>query len=336
MRCSNRPSPIATASSSISLILAVSSLSLLYFNGRDFFPEIKSGTLQMHMRAPLGMRIEATGRIASLVSKDIEQLLPGQIEGIVSNCGLPVGAHNLAFIPTPTIGPQDCDMTISLRNEKSPVWEYRRILRKGLRERYPGTEFTFQPADLTAKILNFGSPSPIDVQINGPDRYANYEFARNLAGKLRQIPGATDVVIQQTMRTPTLLVEGNRTFGLGVNLTQKDIADNLLLTTAGSQQIDQQYWLDRRPACPTGSMSIRRSRSSPASKISMTVPGRSRRSGCVRTRSLKLLGNLTTLSAVGTPGVITHGNIMPLIRHLCVCRRTRSRRRAGGCRSGRP
>ena len=78
------------------------------------------------------------------------------------------------------------------------MWEYRRILRKGLTERYPGTEFTFQPSDLTAKILNFGAPAPIDVQINGPDMYENYEFARKLIGRLRQIPGATDVVIQQT------------------------------------------------------------------------------------------------------------------------------------------
>ena len=81
--------------------------------------------------------------------------------------------------------------------------------------------------------------------------YANYEFARKLAGKFREIPGASDVVIQQTMRTPTLLVEGNRTFGLGMNMDQKDIADNLLMTTAGSQQVDQIYWLDPRPACPT-------------------------------------------------------------------------------------
>ena len=198
----------------------------------------------MHMRAPLGTRIEVSGRIATLVSNSIEELLPGKVENVVSNCGLPVGPHNLAFIPTPTIGSQDCDLTILLKNEKSPVWDYRRILRKGLRERYPGTEFTFQPSDLTAKILNFGAPAPIDVQINGPDMYANYEFARKLAGKFREIPGATDVVIQQTMRTPTLMVEGNRTFGLGVNRTLKDIADNLLMTTAGSQQVDQIYWLD--------------------------------------------------------------------------------------------
>ncbi|HQV11666.1 MAG TPA: efflux RND transporter permease subunit [Nitrospira sp.] len=295
----------------ISLAIALGSFSLFFFLGRDYFPEIRSGVLQMHMRAPLGTRIEVSGRIATLVSTSIEELLPGQVENIVSNCGLPVGPHNLAFIPTPTIGSQDCDLTILLRDEKSPVWDYRRILRKGLKERYPGTEFTFQPSDLTAKILNFGAPAPIDVQVNGPDMFPNYEFARKLAEKFRTIPGAADVVIQQTMRTPTLMVEGNRTFGLGVNRTEKDIADNLLMTTAGSQQVDQIYWLD-----PSTGMSYLINVYTPQPQINSinslkTIPVDS--SGGTRgDHDVQLLGNLADLTAEGTPGVITHGNIMPL------------------------
>jgi multidrug efflux pump subunit AcrB len=295
----------------ISLVLALSSMSLFFFLGRDYFPEIRSGVIQMHMRAPLGTRIEVSGRIATLVSNSIEEFLPGHVENIVSNCGLPVGPHNLAFIPTPTIGSQDCDLTILLKDEKSPVWDYRRILRKGLKERYPGTEFTFQPSDLTAKILNFGAPAPIDVQVNGPDMYPNYEFARKLASKFREIPGATDVVIQQTMRTPTLMVEGNRTFGLGVNRTEKDIADNLLMTTAGSQQVDQIYWLD-----PKTGMSYMINVYTPQSQINSlnslkTIPVDSASNGS-NDHDVQLLGNLADISAEGTPGVITHGNIMPL------------------------
>ncbi len=295
----------------ISLIIAVLSSSLFFFLGRDYFPEIRSGVIQMHMRAPLGTRIEVSGRIATLVSNSIEELLPGHVENIVSNCGLPVGPHNLAFIPTPTIGSQDCDLTILLKDEKSPVWEYRQILRRGLNERYPGTEFTFQPSDLTAKILNFGAPAPIDVQVNGPDMYPNYEFALKLAGKFREIPGATDVVIQQTMRTPTLMVEGNRTFGLGVNRTLKDMADNLLMTTAGSQQVDQIYWLD-----PSTGMSYLINVYTPQPQINSvnslkTVPVDAS-SYASNDHDVQLLGNLADLSAEGTPGVITHGNIMPL------------------------
>jgi multidrug efflux pump subunit AcrB len=295
----------------ISLVIALASMSLFFFLGRDYFPEIRSGVIQMHMRAPLGTRIEVSGRLATLVANSVEELLPGQVENIVSNCGLPVGPHNLAFIPTPTIGSQDCDLTILLENEKSPVWEYRQILRKGLRERYPGTEFTFQPSDLTAKILNFGAPAPIDVQVNGPDIYPNYEYSRKLAGKFREIPGAVDVVIQQTMRTPTLMVEGNRTFGLGVNRTLKDMADNLLMTTAGSQQVDQIYWLD-----PTTGMSYLINVYTPQAQINSlnslkTVPVDSA-DHASNNDDVQLLGNLADLSAEGTPGVITHGNLMPL------------------------
>jgi multidrug efflux pump subunit AcrB len=294
----------------ISLAIAVASMGLYFDLGRDYFPEIRSGVIQMHMRAPLGTRIEVSGRLATLASNSIEELLPDQVENIVCNCGLPVGPHNLAFIPTPTIGSQDCDLTILLKNEKSPVWEYRKIIRKGLKERYPGSEFTFQPSDLTAKILNFGAPAPIDVQVNGPDMYPNYEFARKLMDKFREIPGAADVVIQQTMRTPTMLVEGNRTFGLGVDRTLSDMADNLLMTTAGSQQVDQIYWLDQS----TG-MSYLINVYTPQPFINSvnslkTVPVNS--SSDISKNEVQLLGNLTDQSVQGTPGVVTHGNIMPL------------------------
>ncbi|HKT36494.1 MAG TPA: efflux RND transporter permease subunit [Nitrospira sp.] len=295
---------------SIALGIAVGSFSLFYFLGRNYFPEIRSGVIEMHFRAPLGTRIEVSARIAALVAEDIETLLPGQVKNVVSNCGLPIGPHNLAFIPTPTIGSQDCDVTILLKDEKSPVWEYRSRLRKGLTERYPGTEFTFQPSDLTAKILNFGAPAPIDVQINGPHQYENYEFARKLIGRLRQIPGSTDVVIQQPMRQPTLLAEGRRTYALDANKTEGDITVNLQMVAAGSQQVDQIFWLD-----PDTGFSYRIKVYIPQPQVSgmtalKTVPvGSLDRNSAV---DMELLGNLADFKAVGTPSVVTHGNIMPL------------------------
>jgi multidrug efflux pump subunit AcrB len=131
-----------------------------------------------------------------------------------------------------------------------------------------------------------------------------------LVGKFREIPGAVDVVIQQTMRTPTLMVEGNRTFGMGVNRTLKDMADNLLMTTAGSQQVDQIYWLD-----PSTGMSYLINVYTPQPQINSlnslkTIPIDS--SDNAVKDDIQLLGNLAELSAEGTPGVITHGNIMPL------------------------
>lgn len=299
----------------ISVAVSLVSLVLFAFEGQEFFPQIKGGLLQMHMRAPLGLRIEAAGRVASLVSNDIREMLPGNVDAVVSNCGLPVGAHNLAFIPTPTIGTQDCDLTITLKDGKSPVWDIRNTLRKGLSERYPGTEFTFQPADLSDKILNFGSLAPIDLQINGPDLYANYEYAQKLAGKFRQIPGAADVYIYQTMFQPTILVEGDRRFALGLNLSQRDFGFNMLLATAGSQQIDQKYWLDR-----STQQSYRLNVYTPQSQLAsigdlQTIPvaPEEREASDGGEAKLHLLGNVTKLSLIGTPGVVTHRNLLPMI-----------------------
>jgi multidrug efflux pump subunit AcrB len=299
----------------ISMVLASASFILFYFEGQEFFPQIKGGLLQMHMRAPLGLRIEAAGRIAARVSDDIKGFFPGNVDAIVSNCGLPVGAHNLAFIPTPTIGTQDCDLTITLKDQRTPVWEYRKILRERLSERYPGTEFTFQPADLTDKILNFGSLAPIDLQVNGPDLYANYAYAQKLAGKFRQIPGAADVYIYQTMFQPTILVEGDRRFALGLNLNQKDFGFNMLLATAGSQQIDQKYWLDR-----STQQSYRLNVYTPQPQLAsigdlQTIPvaPEDRGHGEGGGMGVQLLGNMTNLSLIGTPGVVTHRNLLPMI-----------------------
>ena len=193
------------------------------------------------------------------------------------------------------------------------MWDIRNTLRKGLSERYPGTEFTFQPADLTDKILNFGSLAPIDLQVNGPDLYANFAFAQKLAGKFRQIPGAADVYIYQTMFQPTILVEGNRTFALSMNLNQKDFGFNMLLATAGSQQIDQKYWLDR-----STQQSYRLNIYTPQSQLTniqdlQTLPVAPEMHQEGSDETLQMLGSITKVSLVGTPGVVTHRNLLPMI-----------------------
>ncbi|CAB1276442.1 efflux RND transporter permease subunit [Candidatus Nitrosacidococcus tergens] len=295
----------------VMLAIALGSWVLFAFNGRDFFPEVKTDSMQMHVRFPLGTRIEVSDRISALIAEDIRKLLPDKVEDIINNCGLPVGPHNLAFIPTPTIGSQDCDVTMSLTNPKSPIWEFREVLRKGLTKLYPGSEFTFQPSDLTGKILNFGSPAPIDVQINGPDQVDNFEYVRKLHGLLKNIPGARDVVIQQTMNTPTLLVESNRAFGLGVDIHQKDFGDNMLIATAGSYQIDLNFWLDRATgmAYPIN-VRIPQPKLKEVNQL-LAVPIQSNE-GKEGRNKLQLLGNVGTVSPIGTPGVITHADIMPL------------------------
>lgn len=290
------------------LALSLLSMGLYSVAGRDFFPEVKSGALQMHMRAPLGTRIEVAGRIAALVDDRIHQDLPGKVENIISNCGLPEGPHNQAFIPTPTVGTQDCDLTIALKDEESPVWDYRALLRKDLSRRFPGTVFTFQPADLTNKILNFGSAAPIDIQLSGPSSSTNYDYAKHLIGKIRQIPGTADVVIQQTMSTPTLMVNGNRTFSQATGLSESDLATNELLTLSGSVVVDPQFWLD-----PVDNVTFPLNIYTSQDQLThlndlLTIPVD--KGDGDPTDQTQLLGAIADVVATGTPGEVSHYNSM--------------------------
>src|SRR5258708_8930448 len=143
-----------------------------------------------------------------------------------------------------TIGAQDCDIKISLKNEQSPVDDYRSTLRRALPNLFPGTIFTFLPGDITAKILNFGLPAPIDVQISGRGQTQNMAFAQTLAARIRKIPGAADVNIQQAFNEPTLKIAADRSLASGMNLTEGNIANNALATLSGSGQTAPTHWLD--------------------------------------------------------------------------------------------
>ncbi len=298
----------------VSLYLAVSvvSLSLLLFVGEDFFPGIKSGTMALHVRFPAGTRIEETAKSAILVDGQIRALLPGHVTGTLANCGLPVSGINQAYSANGTIGTQDCDITISLDNQASPVATYRQVLRTGLTERFPGTEFSFLPGDITAQILNFGLPSPIDVQVSGRDLQSNFDYAAKLAASMRRIAGIADVRIQQIMGQPTLLLASQRRFAIGTGLTESDIAGNVLSTLSGSGQTATTYWLD-----PTTGISYLVNIQLPQSQITRVSDLRlipvDNGNGNPGNAPIQIVGGLSSISTTGTPGVVSHNNILPAI-----------------------
>jgi multidrug efflux pump subunit AcrB len=149
--------------------LTLASLLLIGLLGSNFFPEVGSNTLALHMRTRIGTRIEDSSKLAVLVNQQIRDTIPGKVQNIVDNCGLPISGTNQVYNPPGTIGPQDCDITISLASNNSPVQRYRQMLRNRLPAAFPGTTFTFMPGDITAQILNFGQPAPIDIQVIGRD-----------------------------------------------------------------------------------------------------------------------------------------------------------------------
>ena len=135
----------------------------------------------MHVRAPTGTRIEETARLCDLVEQAIRQIIPpDQMDNIVDNIGLPYSGINMAYSNTGTIGPEDADVLISLKEDHAPTADYIKELRTLLPQKFTGTTFAFLPADIVSQILNFGLPAPIDVQIVGPNREASYAYATDI------------------------------------------------------------------------------------------------------------------------------------------------------------
>jgi len=280
--------------------------------GRDFFPGIKSGEIDMHFRAPLGLRLEEASKVAALVDVAVRKTLTGHVSSIIVNCGLPSSGINEAYSASGTIGPQDCDLTISLKDQASPVDEYRAALRNVLPKLFPGTSFTFLPGDITAKILNFGLPAPIDVQIIGRNIDDNMAYAERVLAELRHIPGIADANIQQTLNQPTLLIFAHRSFALGAGLTEADIANDTLATLSGSGQTAPTYWLDE-----TTGVSHLVNLQTPQTRLTSmndleTIPidnGGGDPSGT----EAQILGGLSEITQTGRPLVVSHRDILPVV-----------------------
>jgi multidrug efflux pump subunit AcrB len=199
----------------------------------------------MHVRAQPGTRIEETARLFDLIEQSVRGVIPPhELDNIVDNIGLPFSGINMAYQNTGTIGPEDGDALISLREDHAPTADYIKRLRTMLPQKFPGVTFSFLPADIVSQILNFGLPAPIDVQVIGNNQKANYAYATELLKRMRTVPGVADLRIQQVFNYPQINVEIDRTLAGEVGLTQRDAANSLLVTLSGSSQVQPNFWLN--------------------------------------------------------------------------------------------
>jgi len=213
--------------------------------GQDFFPTVDSGQIKLHLRARTGLRIEETAALCDSVEALIRQTIPaGELSSIVDNIGLPYSGINTAYSTSAPIGPSDADIFIALKEKHHPSADYQRQLRRSLGQSFPGTTFAFLPADIVSQTLNFGLPSPIDVQIVGNNVAANHLYADDLLQRLRGIPGAVDLRIQQAADYPRLNVDVDRSKAQLLGLTQLNVASNMLISLAGSVQTQPSFWID--------------------------------------------------------------------------------------------
>lgn len=228
------------------LTVVTLSLGLVPFIGSNFFPSVDSGQLLMHVRLPVGTRVEETARRFAHIEKAIRRVIPAsEITTMVDNIGLPPSNINLTYNNTGVMGSQDGDFQIALRKGHRPTADYVRRLREILPQEFPDTTFSFPPADIVSQILNFGAPAPIDIQIRGANLEANYTYAQKLLKRVRAIPGVVDARIQQSNKAPVFKVELDRTQAQQLGLTTRDITNSLVVNLAGSSQVSPTYWLNQ-------------------------------------------------------------------------------------------
>ncbi len=291
------------------LACVVVSFALMPFLGKNFFPTVDSGQILMHVRAQPGTRIEETARIFDLVEHTVRRIIPpDQIDNITDNIGLPFSGINMAYQNTGTIGPEEGDAYISLDENHAPTAGYVKQLRTILPKEFPGVTFSFLPADLVSQILNFGLPAPIDLQVIGNDQTANYAYATDLLKRIRKVPGIADARIQQVFDYPQLNVNVDRTLAGEVGLTQRDVADSLLVTLSGSGQVKPNFWLN-----PQNGVSYPIVAQMPQYRIDSISDLSDVPLTSAATKTPQFLGGVAQIIPGPSPGVVSHYNVQPVI-----------------------
>ena len=227
------------------LAFVVASFALVPFLGSNFFPSVDGGQILMHVRVPVGTRVEETATRFANIEASIRKKIPAsEIATMVDNIGLSISSINLTYNNTGVMGEQDGDILIALKEGHRPTAEYIKDLRELLPREFSDTTFSFPPADIVSQILNFGAPAPIDLQIRGNNLTANFDYANALLKKIRRVPGIADVRIQQSRKNPVLNIDVDRTRAQQLGITARDVTNNLAVNLAGSSQVAPTFWLN--------------------------------------------------------------------------------------------
>jgi multidrug efflux pump subunit AcrB len=290
-------------------ILIVVSLLLFPQLGRDFFPQVDAGEMRLHVRAPPGTRIETTQAYFANVESTIRQLVgPQQISVVLDNIGLPYSGINISLSDSATVGPMDGEILISLNEKHSPTAALTAMLRRELPKRFPELQFFFQPADIVDQVLNFGQPAPIDIRVSASDTESAYALAARLSHLIARIPGVVDSHVFQVPDAPALSVDVDRAFATQVGVTQREAANNVLVSTNSSAQTSPNFWVDPRNSVSYPLVVQQPTYSFGSSQDIQTMPV----TASSQTGRGQLLMNLSSLGRQQVPLVTSQLNIRPV------------------------
>lgn len=293
------------------LAFCIGSFALVSQLGQDFFPKVDGGQFRLHLRARSGTRIEESAQLVEKVVQVIRDVMPPhEISGIMDNIGIPFSGIALSYSNSGVIGTGDADILVSLAHGHRPTDEYVRALRIRLNKEFPSTMFYFLPADIVSQTLNLGLPAPFDVQIYGRDQAANRAIAARLADKIRKVPGAVDIRVQQPADQPKLTVNVDRERSAGIGLSERDVANSVLLSLSGSGQVQPTYWLNPKLGIQY-TVNIRAPEHVMDSLGALeTIPVSG---GRVGEGDGQILTNVATLERGQSQPVVSHYNVLPVV-----------------------
>jgi multidrug efflux pump subunit AcrB len=197
------------------------------------------------------MRIESAEQTFAAVENVVREVVPKDELGLIlDNFGLPAIYYNLAFGDGSFVAYNDGQMLISLKEGHGPTAFYMKRLRTVLRERFPDVMFYFQPADMITQILDFGTITPIDIQVTGRNPDKDLEVAQNIERRLRAVRGAADVHIHQITNAPEFFVDFDRKMALELGLSTQQIANSMNISLGGSFQVTPIFWADPKSGIP--------------------------------------------------------------------------------------
>ncbi|WP_179504819.1 MULTISPECIES: efflux RND transporter permease subunit [unclassified Sphingomonas] len=289
------------------MIVVLASMALVPFLGRNFFPSVDSGQISLHVRAPVGTRLEETAALFDKVENEIRRAVPpGELVSMVDNIGMSSSGINVAYANSGGIGSQDGDILVTLGEGHHPTEGYVRTLRERLPRVFPGTTFSFLPADIISQILNFGAPAPIDVMITGPDTKGNAAYARMLAGRIGHVAGIADVRMQQATNHPELRFDIDRAQADRLGVTENDVTKSLSVNLAGSSQVAPTFWLNPKNGVSYPIVVQTPEYRTDSINALQNIPVSSSRPGAVQ-----LLGALGTMTREPSPALISHYSVQP-------------------------
>ena len=306
------------------IAFCLGSLLLIPMLGQDFFPTVDAGHFRLHMRAPSGTRIEETAQLVDRVETIIREVVPAkELAGVLDNIGVPSGGIPLTYVDNGLTGNGDADILVALNLGHRPTDEYVHLLRARLNRDLPGNTFYFLPADIVNQTINFGLPAPIDIQIVGRNIEKSRAIALSLIEKIRRVPGVVDTRLQQPGNQPELHVTVDRTKASQVNLTERDVANSVLLSLTGNSQVQPNYWLN-----PLNGIQYLVNMRVPEYAIDSLVALKSipLNAGQAGKTSPQILSNLADIERKNGAPIFSHYNVNPVVDIFCGV----SRRDLGG------